>query len=146
MAHTEFCKNVNWDKNRWPNFSCKELASPDTGEIWWDTRFFDMLQKLRDKIEVPLQINSGHRTKEHNLSVGGAKMSRHVFAMAVDISLHNISDKYELYRQAKKIGFTGFGFGSNFLHVDTRESPAHWFYGPKTKPNQSKKDWPKLVL
>lgn len=105
-----------------------------------------MLQKLRDKMGVPLVINSGHRSKEHNAKVGGATHSQHVYAMSVDIDLGNIPDRYEFYKLAKKIGFRGFGFGPNFLHLDIRVSPAHWFYGPKSNPQQSKTSWTDLIL
>ena len=33
-----------------------------------------------------------------------------------------------LRRYAAELGFSGFGLGRRFLHLDTRPSPAVWFY------------------
>ena len=44
------------------------------------------LQVLRDFLESPLRINSAYRTKTYNKSVGGAEKSKHLVAMAADLS------------------------------------------------------------
>lgn len=41
------------------------------------------------------------------------------------------ADKIRLYNEAKRAGFTGFGFGNTILHVDLGPSRA-WAYGNST--------------
>lgn len=59
--------------------------------------------------------------------------SRHFFGDALDISIAGMSDvdKLRLYSEAKRAGFTGFGFGRNILHID-RGAPRGWHYGNST--------------
>ena len=56
--------------------------------------------------------------------------SQHFQGRALDISTSGMSNqqKIALVRAAQRAGFTGFGFGSNILHVDTGPR-RHWAYG-----------------
>lgn len=45
-----------------------------------------VLQPLRDKVGVPLHINSGFRCPELNKAVGGVQTSQHVKGEAADVS------------------------------------------------------------
>lgn len=56
--------------------------------------------------------------------------SQHFHGNALDISTSGMSnqDKIRLVQAAQRAGFTGFGFGSNILHVDTGPR-RHWSYG-----------------
>jgi hypothetical protein len=56
--------------------------------------------------------------------------SQHFHGNALDISTSGMSnqDKIRLVQAAQRAGFTGFGFGSNILHVDTGPR-RHWAYG-----------------
>lgn len=98
------------------NFTRAELACRCCGEYVDAPRFLEALQRLRDLIGVPLKINSGHRCALHNALIGGAAGSAHLH-MAVDIDLRGI-DRVKLSRLALEAGFTGFGFYTNFLHLD----------------------------
>jgi len=40
---------------------------------------------LRDLLNTPLIINSGHRCARHNFNVGGVAMSKHLLGAALDI-------------------------------------------------------------
>ena len=118
----------NW---RWPHFSISELACRCQGrfcktEYWHDPVFLDALEMLRAKAGRPLLINSGHRDALWNAFVGGAAKSMHK-TIAVDISLTG-HDRKALLQAAKETGFTGFGLGRTFLHIDRRVRPAYWFY------------------
>ena len=53
-------------------------------------------------------------------------MSQHK-TCAVDISLHN-HDRRNLLGKAREAGFTGFGLGRNFIHLDRRAKPHLWYY------------------
>lgn len=60
------------------------------------------------------------------------KGSRHFHGDALDLSTAGMSnaEKLKLFREAKKAGFSGFGFGNNILHVDTGPNRA-WKYSNK---------------
>jgi len=116
---------------RRPYFSPRELACPCCGEtcIWPEA--LDALEALRQRLAAPLRINSAHRCALHNARVGGAPLSLHK-RLAFDIALAG-HDPAGLLQAARAAGFSGFGFGQTFLHLDTRERPAHWFYGARSK-------------
>jgi len=80
---------------RWPNFSPREVSCKGTGELYVDFRAMDMLQDFRNRVGVPLFVNSAYRTKIHNRKVGGAKGSKHLVALAFDIQVGTVSpDKF----------------------------------------------------
>lgn len=115
------------DKWRWKNFRPEEMACRGTGKLMVDERAMDMLQRLRDKIGAPFIVNSAYRSPEHNRAVGGAKKSRHMDAIAFDISMAN-HDPATFIEEARALGFGGVGTypGSNFVHIDARDMPAAW--------------------
>jgi uncharacterized protein YcbK (DUF882 family) len=109
--------DVQWDSNRWPNFSPKELACPCCGEFFFDQASFDAIQNLRSLLKRPIHLNSAHRCPIHNAKVGGAPLSMHKMRIAFDISLRGQALDL-LLSQARSAGFKGFGFYATFLHVD----------------------------
>lgn len=116
---------------RWPHFSPSELSCKCSGRFckgayWHDTAFLDALQMLRDDIDRPLHISSGHRCARWNAHVGGAPKSRHL-EIAVDILLagHN---RFALRDAAVSLGFSGIGMARSFLHLDRRAQLANWYY------------------
>jgi len=121
----------SWDFERWPHFAPGEIACPCCGEIhiWPDA--LDALERLRVAMNAPLHIDSGHRCLLHNARVGGAPLSLHK-KLAFDIALRQ-HDPRALAAAAHAVGFTGFGFGQSFLHLDIRAHSAHWFYGKRSK-------------
>lgn len=108
---------TNW---HWPHFSTHELKCKCgkfcDGEYYHHPKFLDALEKLRAKIGM-VEINSARRCLNHNAQVGGVKNSMHTSAIAADIKIGNHPRK-ELYEAAVFAGFTGMGFGVNFLHLD----------------------------
>jgi len=87
------------------------------------------LQLLRAALgDKPMSITSAYRCRTHNTNVGGASASRHLVGDAVDISIAGVSWQ-ELVREAKKIGFTGIGYGQHlgFIHLDLGEA-REWDY------------------
>lgn len=119
----------------WPNFTPSELASKREGEFYWHSRSITALQAARTRLGQPMYINSAHRSWLHNIAVGGSARSYHRF-IAFDISLAGFRDKLRvLYRVLRDVGFKGFGFYLNFLHVDlgrarmffaSDEAKAYW--------------------
>lgn len=59
--------------------------------------------------------------------------SRHFYGDALDLSIAGMSnsDKLRLLREAKKVGFTGFGLGAGILHIDLGAKRS-WSYGNST--------------
>lgn len=68
------------------NFKVSEFACKHCGENKIDQRVIDMSQVIRDKLGVPVRVNSGYRCEEHNASVGGVKGSKHTKGLAADLS------------------------------------------------------------
>lgn len=124
-------RDAPWDDRRWPNFPRIELACRCAldgrycaGEMYWDPDFFDRLQALRTLLGRPVKLNSAHRCDLRNASVGGKPLSQHK-KMAADIDLTG-HDRERLYRAAREVGFSSFGFYRSFLHVDMRPG-RRWF-------------------
>lgn len=107
----------------WPSFTPEEIACRGTGKLVVDRVALDRLQALRDRLGVPVIVNSAYRSPEHNAAVGGAKGSLHMSGVAFDVSMAN-HDPHGFEGAARAVGFTGFGFypRSNFIHVDTGEA------------------------
>lgn len=114
-------KEFNKEGWRWPHFSVTELTCDCghfcEGEYYHYPKFLDALEKMRSILDEPIFINSGRRCVGHNKAVGGAPHSMHTRTMAADIKIAPHSRK-ALYEAAMKAGFTGFGFGVNFMHID----------------------------
>ena len=49
-----------------------------------------ILQPLRDKLGIPLTVNSGFRNNELNIKAGGSPASFHRLGCAVDVDTHEI--------------------------------------------------------
>jgi hypothetical protein len=107
------------------------LACPCCGEEYVWPEALDALAHLAADLKALLKINSAHRCALHNARVGGAPLSLHK-KLAFDIALAG-HDPARLLAAARAAGFSGFGFGRTFLHLDTRVRPARWFYGPRSK-------------
>ena len=122
---------VSWNTSRWPHFAPAEIACRCCGEIFIWPDALDTLERLRVTMNAPLHIDSGHRCALHNARVGGAPLSLHK-KLAFDIALAR-HDPRALAQGARGAGFTGFGFGQTFLHLDIRAHRAHWFYGTRSK-------------
>jgi zinc D-Ala-D-Ala carboxypeptidase len=116
---------------RWPHFASTDIACRCCGEIFIWPEALDALERLRVALNAPLHIDSGHRCALHNARVGGAPLSLHK-KLAFDIALAG-HDPAHLAQLARANGFTGFGFGQTFLHLDIRAHRAHWFYGQRSK-------------
>ena len=86
------------------------------------------LDYLRGVINRPIYINSGYRCKEENQRVGGVPGSYHLLGMAVDIQVKDILLS-DLLIYAQGIEFNGIGFyeNNNFLHLDIRPGPNHFW-------------------
>lgn len=105
-------------------FTWEEFDSPDlekSGYMYMDRDFVERLDIARGIAGVPFVINSGYRTHNHNIRVGGSKNSSHKKGLACDISTPDSRTKFLAVRALLEVGFTRIGIYDNFVHVDDDE-------------------------
>jgi len=89
------------------------------------------LQRLRDKLDKPITINSAYRCELHNSTIGGSKNSQHLKGLASDIvvkdytpeQVYNFVDKLQKLNMFK---LGGLGKYDTFTHLDIRGYIARW--------------------
>jgi hypothetical protein len=92
----------------------------------------EKLQALRDRVGIPLTINSAARCTTHNTAVGGRTNSYHLstkdkMSRAFDIRVPEGMSSEEMIKHAKAVGFTGIGDYGFFVHIDDRATgEASW--------------------
>ena len=86
------------------NFKKEEFDSKDGAEMPKDVLeniklLAKYVQIIRNEAGVPLVINSGYRSPQHNAKVGGVKNSYHVQGKASDLNPKGITPKqlYDFY-------------------------------------------------
>ena len=67
-------------------YSLSDFESPDTHEVMIKCELVDRLQRMKRFVGIPVRVESGYRTPEHNKDVGGEEKSFHRIGQAVDIS------------------------------------------------------------
>lgn len=118
------------------NFSKHEFDSKDVAEMPDEIlecvkRLANYLQVIRDFVEVPITINSGYRSPEHNESVGGKENSYHLKGMAADIVINRYTPDQVFYlieqlTHEGKLPKGGMKAYSTFTHWDFRGWNARW--------------------
>lgn len=106
------------------NFSVREFRCKDGSDpIFIDSELVDILQKIRDRFLLPVNINSAYRTPVHNENEGGAKYSQHLYGKAADIRIDGVAPNtiYE-YADSLMPNHGGVIRYSTFVHVDVRSS------------------------
>ncbi|RAZ57416.1 D-Ala-D-Ala carboxypeptidase family metallohydrolase [Campylobacter hyointestinalis] len=102
-------------------FSNKELSCKCCGVNKIDDDFLALLIDIREHAKIPFIINSAYRCEEHNKAVGGAKNSKHLKGLAVDIAY---KDSIELHKIIKSIldfdtlGKSRILIYKSFVHFD----------------------------
>jgi len=125
------------------NFNSEEFACKcGCGADLMNPALVEGLQQLREQLQHSVMVTSGRRCPAHNLKVGGADSSLHLWGRAADITVPGVPIR-TVYREARKIAvFKGFGLDEQrgMLHVDVRSQNhvTHWVYlGGKAVPG-----WP----
>ena len=115
------------------HFSYEEIACPCCDLLNINPMSIKRLDLLRSLLNQPIKINSACRCKKHNLEVGGALNSSHLFdedspSYAFDISCVGGFDKYHLIKKAMEVGFHRIGIYDRFIHLDDdpSKSPFVW--------------------
>ena len=114
-------------------FEYSEFDSPDepgSGEKMSD-EFLRMLIMARKFAGVPFVINSGWRTEQHNIDVGGKPNSSHKRGVAADIDATTSGVRFKVINGALKAGFRRIGVGNDFIHIDSdplKDQDVMWQY------------------
>ena len=111
---------MNYFKRK--EFACKCNCGFDTV----DYELLVLCNEVREFEGQPVNISSGCRCEIHNLTIGGAPKSQHLFGRAADLMVDDPELTYKwLCRQYPDR--YGFGIYDTFVHVDTRTNgPARW--------------------
>ena len=111
---------------------CKGLNTDPPQELWENcVDLARILQRIREKADAPVTINSCYRSNSYNKCVGGAANSQHKFFKAADITIENGKTAlswYKLILELRNQGLFVGGVGryKNFIHVDVRGANADW--------------------
>mgnify|MGYP003115194865 CR=1 FL=1 len=114
-------------------FTLDEFDSPDLpgSGAFMQQEFLDRLDESRHIAQVPFRINSGFRTSEHNMRVGGTETSSHLTGWAADISATTSNRRWVIIHALLQVGFTRIGVADTFVHVDSDPGKAQnvmWLY------------------
>ena len=114
-------------------FKFSEFNSPDDQNSGkkMDKDFLLKLDFARELAGIPFRINSGYRTKEHNLLIGGRVGSSHLKGLAADIGYTGSRERYLILHSLLKVGFNRIGIGKTFIHCDMdsiKDGNVVWLY------------------
>ncbi len=90
-----------------------------------EEKLVSLLQKLREKLGRPVNINSAYRCVKHNAAVGGVAGSNHLKGKAADIIVPGV-DAAEVAKAAESVGFKGIILYTKrkFVHVAVRDTKS----------------------
>ena len=120
---------VQWDAQRWPNFSFTEMRCQETGEMNLDPIFMDRVQKFRTLYDHAVGVASGYRSPEHSIERTKEQgPGTHTFGRAWDPVVSSGSQIYQFIVIAIECGFTGIGIqnrsGIRRMHLDDLDTPG----------------------
>jgi hypothetical protein len=112
------------------NFRVGELSASDGARYARiAVELVGALQRLRDRVAAPVQINSGYRHPALNATAGGATESQHMTGRAADIRSPGLAPLDFAGIALQELGCNiGIGLGQNYIHVDLRGTRASWVY------------------
>ena len=115
-------------------FSRSEFSCQYTGENKIEDSLLLKIDELRERCGFPFIITSGYRSLAHPIErAKKTNTGTHAQGIAADIKVIDGVQRFKIVAEAIKMGFTGIGVASNFVHVDirsldTNESPVMWCY------------------
>ena len=112
------------------HFTREEFDCQVSGTNNMEMEFLEKLDELRAYCGFPFVITSGYRHPTmHPIENKKEVPGMHAQGIAADIKITNAADRFSLVNNALKLGFTGIGVASDFVHVDTRgTTPVIWIY------------------
>ena len=114
-------------------FSLTEFNCQETNENEMNPEFLARLDELRERCGFPFVITSGYRSPNHTIERNKERPGTHAQGIAADIKVRDGVQRFRIVEEAIKMGFSGIGVASSFVHVDIRdldgnESPVMWTY------------------
>jgi len=106
---------IDWSKVR--HFKREEFGYADG--VKPDPLLVSMLDNARLVADIPFQIASGIRSREHNDRIGGAPTSAHLTGHAADIKCTTSRQRFIMLNVLIEAGFTRIGVYDQHIHVDT---------------------------
>ncbi len=100
------------------NFKPQEFMCPCCNKEYMNLEFITLLQLARTLADIPFNINSGWRCKQHNKDVGGSPTSSHLIGHAADIEANGNNKRFVIISALLNVGFKRIGIASTFIHVD----------------------------
>lgn len=93
-----------------------------------DLKMVRVADAIRERLGVPVGVNSGVRCKNHNAAVGGVSNSQHVYGTAADLGKPSCVTVAEMAAIAEDVmGNTGgIGIYSWGIHIDSRKTKSRW--------------------
>lgn len=140
MAVHEYSLKTDGNKFLSQHFQVKEFRSYDDvknylygDEVKIDEQLIQKLEQLFTMLHCStIHINSGYRTLEHEISLGGSGKGQHVLGKAADIVCKgangNVIPAQIVCCAAQEIGFPGIANISKryqAVHVDVRDSGTY---------------------
>lgn len=122
----EFKKGDNIQLSKNFNSSEFECSCSRCESNYIDLRLIYCLQRLREKMGIPIIITSGYRCRKYNKDIGGASKSQHLFGRAADIQVPIGYHVKPYFRELLRILFRGLGLYNLFCHVDVRDEVTYW--------------------
>lgn len=107
-------------------FACKCGCGGMNGGADVDPRLVEVLERMRQALEVPLILSCGYRCPAHNYEVGGVSNSQHIYGKAADVQKPDGVSLARLARAAELAGADGIGVYDWGVHVDVRGYAARW--------------------
>lgn len=96
----------------------RKLACACCGQVHMNDAFMQKLDRIRERLGVPLHINSGYRCPEHNNRVSSTgEAGPHTTGRAVDIAADSRL-RYLVATAALAEGMTRIGIARTFIHID----------------------------
>jgi zinc D-Ala-D-Ala carboxypeptidase len=107
------------------------------GDCAMDPAFMELLDRIRERVDRPLALNSAKRCAAHNRKVSTVKNGPHPLGVAADIRATTSRERFELIEAALAVGITRIGIARSFVHLDVAtEDTGHpqdlvWFYSDR---------------
>ena len=93
-----------------------------------DRNMVRVADAIRERLGVPVGVNSGVRCKNHNAAVGGVSNSQHVYGTAADLGKPSGVTVAKMAAIAEELmpNTGGIGIYSWGIHIDSRKTKSRW--------------------
>lgn len=106
---------------------CSPACDIEQMDYW----LLSQLDRLREKVHMPLILNSAYRSPEYEKQMGRPGSSAHTLGVAVDIKCTSVTNRYKIVKAALECGFSRIGIHQNYIHLDcslTHTDNVIWLY------------------